>query len=413
VTAIAPIAAGADAGDRRPTARATAVRVSAALATTLLLAAPAANAQTGRAVPDRLRITATRDPTSPADVAIVTAAGTVGRRGDADATTLAVDLYAGTVIVSAIPRGRRCPSSPPAAANGPHTDYDNVYEAHYHETLGILDAFHVARKLRICGYLTAKRRTAAGVRTETVARAVTTVAGTAPEKSSGGGDDLELILGGIMAWVLVIGLVAGLMRFGGWLLDDTPVAPVTRRHNRFHQPGSSATSPHPTARPASPVVPATPTPAAPAAHLAAPQAQPEHSRRRAKPRDVIQDAVDAVADTYRDRLRQVLEQRDGPNWLDALNHRRHISMTLDGKPAPRPYEFLEPRAVLNCLAYDPAGQQLIPAAATTKAKQLSGLVNDAHHPNPHTPLTEADGYRAWQLCIDITDQVPVGDPFDR
>ena len=88
-------------------------------------------------------------------------------------------------------------------------------------------------------------------------------------------------------------------------------------------------------------------------------------------------------------------------------------MTLDGKRAPRPYEFLEPRAVLNCLAYDPAGLQLIPAVATTKARQLSGLVNEAHHPSPHAPLTEADGYRAWQLYTDITGHVPVGDPFDR
>jgi hypothetical protein len=77
-------------------------------------------------------------------------------------------------------------------------------------------------------------------------------------------------------------------------------------------------------------------------------------------------------------------------------------MTLDGKRAPRPYEQLEPRAVLNCLDYDPAGIKLIPAAATTKARQLSGSPNESHHPNPHAPLTEADGYRAWQLYTDIT-----------
>lgn len=88
-------------------------------------------------------------------------------------------------------------------------------------------------------------------------------------------------------------------------------------------------------------------------------------------------------------------------------------MTLDGKHAPRPYEQLEPRAVLNCLAYDPAGLQLIPAAATTKARQPSGLANESHHPSPHAPLTETDGYRAWQLYTDITGHVPAGDPFDR
>jgi hypothetical protein len=141
--------------------------------------------------------------------------------------------------------------------------------------------------------------------------------------------------------------------------------------------------------------------------------QTERPRRRAKPRDVVLDAVDATADTYRDRLQTILEQRDGPAWLDALNHRRHVSVVRDGKSPPRPYEFLEPRAVLNCLAYDPAGLQLIPEAATTKARQLSGLVNEAHHPRPHAPLTEEDGYRAWRLYTDITGHVPAGDPFER
>jgi hypothetical protein len=87
-------------------------------------------------------------------------------------------------------------------------------------------------------------------------------------------------------------------------------------------------------------------------------------------------------------------------------------MTLAGKRAPRPYEFLEPRAVLNCLAYDPAGQQLISAPATTKARQLSGLVNEAHHLSPHAPLTEADGYRALRYT-EIAGHAPAGDPFDR
>jgi hypothetical protein len=132
-------------------------------------------------------------------------------------------------------------------------------------------------------------------------------------------------------------------------------------------------------------------------HRATAQAHADHPLRRAKPRDVIQDAVDAIADTYRDRLQTILEQQDGPGWIDALNHRRHVSMALGGKRAPRPYEFLEPRAVLNCLAYDPVGLQLISAPAATKARQLLGLVNEAHHPRPDAPLTEADGYRAWRL----------------
>ena len=141
--------------------------------------------------------------------------------------------------------------------------------------------------------------------------------------------------------------------------------------------------------------------------------QTERPRRRAKPRDVVLDAVDAVADTYRDRLQNILEHQDGPGWLDAFNHRRAASFIQDGKPAPRPYDSLEPRAVLTCLACDPAGLQLISEPATGKARQLSGLVNDAVHPKPHAPLTEADGYRAWRLYTEITGIVAVGDPFDR
>jgi hypothetical protein len=68
---------------------------------------------------------------------------------------------------------------------------------------------------------------------------------------------------------------------------------------------------------------------------------------------------------------------------------------------------------LNCLAYDPAGLQLIPAAATANAGELSGLVNDARHPRSHAPLNDADGYRAWGLYTGITGHVPAGDPFHR
>ena len=134
--------------------------------------------------------------------------------------------------------------------------------------------------------------------------------------------------------------------------------------------------------------------------------QPERPMRRAKPRDVVLDAADAVADTYRDRLQNILEQQDGLGWLDAVDVRRAASFIRDGKPVPRPYDSLEPRAVLNCLARDPAGLQLIPEAAATKARQLSGLVNDAVHPKPQAPLTEADGYRAWQLYTDIHRPLP-------
>lgn len=379
-------------------------------ALTLLLTGASAHAQTRQPAADQLAITAKPDPVSPADVAVVTATGTVGRRGDADATTLPIDMHAGTVIVTALPRTRRCPRSAPSA-DASHTDYDNVYAASYSETLAISDAFDVARELRLCAYLTAKRLTPAGVRTVTVARATATVTGANREDASAGNDDVGLIFGGILAWILVIGFIAAIGACCRWLFGGSRPAPASR-------PGppqpALATSHHVT--PAQPT--AIPAGAPPPTRLTAlrdvaPRAHAERRRRRAKPRDVVLDAVEAIADTYRDRLQNILEHQDGPDWLDALNARRDASMTRDGRRAPRPYEALEPRAVLTCLAYDPVGLQLISAAATTKAKQLSGLVNEAHHPRPHAPLTEHDGYRAWQLYTDITGHVPVGDPFEH
>lgn len=188
-----------------------------------------------------------------------------------------------------------------------------------------------------------------------------------------------------------------------------------RHARRLRRLWRRSPAPHPAPPAPSYAVPASPPPQS-APRVAPPRPapmQPERPMRRAKPRDVVLDAADAVADTYRDRLQNMLEQQDGLGWLDAVNHRRAASFIRDGKPVPRPYDSLEPRAVLNCLARDPAGLQLIPEAATTKARQLSGLVNDAVHPKPHAPLTEADGYRAWQLYTDITGDVSAGDPFDR
>jgi hypothetical protein len=213
------------------------------------------------------------------------------------------------------------------------------------------------------------------------------------------------ILNQVVGWTVLIEIILGLIKLGKWWIHDTPAArkarrAATLRRLRLRSPAPPPTPPY--AAPASP-----PQQSAPGAAPAPPApVQPAHPRRLAKPRDVVLDAVDAVADTYRDRLQTILEQRDGPAWLDALNRRRRVSMTGDGKSPPRPYEFLEPRAVLNCLAYDPAGLQLIPEAATSKARQLSGLVNDAVHPRPRPPLTEADGYRAWRLSTDITGDRP-------
>jgi len=128
------------------------------------------------------------------------------------------------------------------------------------------------------------------------------------------------------------------------------------------------------------------------------------ARRRANPREVIQNAVDAIADTYRERLQTILEHQDGPSWLAELNLRRRISMTQDGKAPPRDYEWLEPRAVLTCLAYDPAGLQLISASAAKSAKQLSGLINDA--PPPQTPNTAHRSRRLSRLAAIHRHQRP-------
>jgi hypothetical protein len=344
----------------------------------------------------------------------VTASGTVGVRGDADATTLPVDLYAGRLLLTARPRARRCPRSAPTP-DPPRSDSDDVNEARYTETLAIASAFEVARKLRLCGYLTAKRRTPSGVRTVTVARASATLTGPAHQNSSEEPTLGRRILNQVVGWMMLIGIFVGLIKLGKWWIHDTPEARAARRAATLRRLRLRSPAPPPAPPAPSYAVPGSPPPqSAPrTAPMEAAPVQTERPRRRAKPRDVVQDAVEAIADTYRDRLRNVLEQRDGPTWLDALNHRRHVSMTGDGKSPPQAYEFLEPRAVLNCLAYDPAGLQLIPEAAAAKARQLSGLVNEAHHPKPHAPLTEADGYRAWRLYTDITGIVPVGDPFDR
>ena len=384
-------------------------------AVVLLLAFASADAQSTRSGADRLRITPRRDQV-PFDVrADATATGTVAR--PADATTLPSDRYTARLLVTALPRTRHCPRSTPKA-DTPHTDTYNLDEPRFTEVLDIPDATEVARHLRLCGYLTAKRHTTSGVRTVTVARASTTLTAPTPQNRSEEPSWLVRVMAWIITLVLFGWLIVGLIRLVKWWIHDTPAARRARRAataRRLRRLGRSSPSPPPAPPAPSYAVPASPPPQfAPMAPAPQPApVQTERPRRRAKPRDVVLDAVDAVADTYRDRLQNILEHQDGPGWLDAFNHRRAASFIQDGKPVPRPYDSLEPRAVLTCLARDPAGLQLISEPATGKARQLSGLVNDAVHPKPHAPLTEADGYRAWQLYTDIAGIVPVGDPFER
>lgn len=201
----------------RCTTRAAARRARIALAG---VAAPTQAASSG---PDQLHVTAKQDPASPSS-AVVTVTGTVGRSGGADANSAPTDVYAGVVTVMALLPDRRCRRDPPGYFL--YGDAITVTERRFSGELAINDAYLAGRKLRLCGYLTAQRRTASVLRTITVARDSTTVTVAVPDNDSGG-DEVELILGGIMAWIFVIGFVAALMRLGSWLLDDTPSASAT------------------------------------------------------------------------------------------------------------------------------------------------------------------------------------------
>jgi hypothetical protein len=127
----------------------------------------------------------------------------------------------------------------------------------------------------------------------------------------------------------------------------------------------------------------------------------------------IQRAVAATAAVYRDRLQTVLRTQDGEDWLEAFNQRRRADMLSRHQRAPQDYATFEPRAVLNCLAYDPAALQLIDTHAVAAARQLSGLANAAHHPDPDNPLTDEDARRAWHLHTQITDNGAPADARDR
>ena len=142
-------------GRRRPSI--TSARLVAVLV--LLLACASADAQSTRPGDGRLRITPRRDQV-PFDVqADATASGTIAR--PADSTTLPGDRHIARLLVTALPRTRHCRRSTPRA-DTPHTDTYHLYDARFTEVLAVPDACEVARHLRLCGYLTAKRRTTSG-----------------------------------------------------------------------------------------------------------------------------------------------------------------------------------------------------------------------------------------------------------
>jgi hypothetical protein len=385
----------------RRTARCTARCRRPSVAATLLLATVAllpacafALAQSTRAGADRLRIIAKSEQLSLETGAVATVTGTIAR--PAEDTALPLVVYTGRVLLSALPRTRRCARSAPRP-DPPRSTYFYVYETHFSQVLAIPDASEVAHKLRLCGYLTARRRTPFGVRTVTVARASTTVTGPVEQKSSEEPPLGVRVVASIIAWALVI---VGLIKLVRWWIHDTPAARAARRAATWRRLRLRS---------------AVPPPAVPHATTSADasDADPGYEfvqrRRGEEVAFAIQRAVGTTADVYRDRLRRILEHQDGPDWLDAFNARRRADMLARGQGLPAAYASLEPRAVLTCLAYDPAGLQLLGEDAVAGARQLCGLANAAHHLDPDKPLTDADYQRAWRLYSQITGYAP---PFD-
>ena len=355
---------------------------------------------------DRLHITLEHDRPAYAnqDDVIVAVTGYLGRRGDAADSQPAADQHFGTVIVSALPNGRKCPSSAPNY-KAPYTASSIVDEARFFRETLVPDALKRSQRPVLCAYLTAVRRTIGHVRTRTVARASVQTPAPTPTIQDFG-QVTAVILGGL----LITAIIAVLR-----LADRSSAL----SNARARQPASAAGE-HPHAREQRPQ---TTAPAQRTTVAGAPPPAPRRPASNASPHDalglrrqeavpyVIQRAVKATADAYRDRLQAILESQDGPGWLDAFNERRRSDMLANGRRTPEPYASLEPRAVLNCLAYEPAARQLIATTAIAKAKQLSGLALAAHHPDPNVPLTEADGYRAWDLYTDITGHPPPPDVF--
>jgi hypothetical protein len=346
---------------------------------------------------DRVRITVARQPNSPDDDALVTATGYVGRVGQSPFAD-AADQHVGTVIVTAITPPARCPKAPPSEY-APDTNSASVGTAHYSVDVTITNAFEVSRNPRLCAYLTAARRVLGTVRTRTVARNQTRIGSAKSHdatSSSTGVSDTDKRIARVIAWILV-GLVAAgivmLIRRAG----RSATAAVAKR---------SAVSLGDTP-------PGSDTPSSSDTSDSLPAYDFVQRRRDEEVGFAIQRAVGATADVHRYRLRVILEHQDGPEWLDAFNRRRTGAMLAAGRRPPEQYAVFEPRAVINCLAYDPAALQVIGLDAVQAARRLSGLANAAHHPDPDNPLTNADYQRAWRLYTEITGYAAPFDPYAR
>lgn len=213
---------------------------------------------------------------------------------------------------------------------------------------------------------------------------------------AGASGDVDEIIGGILAWVFVGLLIAGIAALVHFARRDPPASGRRRRA----APGRGLRH--------------VADDRGPAQSEAGDDGLGYEFVQRRRDEDVcfaILRAVGATADVYRNHLRLFLERQDGPDWLNALNGRRRADMLAKGLGPPAAYASFEPRAVLNCLAYDPAGLQLVDFAAVDAARKLCGLANAAHHPDPDKPLTASDYQRAWQLYTQITGYAAPFDPY--
>ncbi len=343
---------------------------------------------------DRVRITFTRQPNSPGADALVTATGYVGRAGQSPFAD-AADQHVGTVIVKAIAPPARCPRSPPRE-HAPHSNLESVGTARFSVDMTITNAFEVARNPLLCAYLTADRRVLSTVRPRVVAHEQVRTASAKGHKTTGDRSadlsDTEKAIARVIAWILVGLLAAGIVL-------------LIRRARRSNASARSTGSVDPSS-------PASDTPSSDARD-SVPAYEFVQRRRDEEVGFAIQRAVGATADVYRTRLRVILEHQDGPDWLDALNRRRASAIVASGRRPPEKYAVFEPRAVINCLAYDPAALQLVGLDAVHAARRLSGLANAAHHPDPDNPLTNADYQRAWRLYTEITGYAAPFDPYAR
>lgn len=364
---------------------------------------------------DRFQISAVREQGFETDNLLVTATGYVGRTGDITVPP-GPEQHVGELIATVVPSGRRCPQRAPDP-HGPGAASSRIYDrARFSVQLTLYDAFERTQRPRLCAYLAAPRRVFADVLARTVARASIPVSADAAPPPPGAQPNADQLVGAAVFLVLVIAVCLAVAAAVRTIRTPAPSRAPTGDSSatRRQDPARTAV---PVGAPPAPALPPTaaepqPTPQ-PTGGDATLLADAERRRRRALAPYVIQAALQATADLYRDRLQAILEHQDGPDWLDAFNERRRHSMVDAGRREPEPYRSFEARAVVSCLAYDDAaGLQLVPAHVAAKARQLSGLAIAAHHPDTDDPLTEQDAVRAWQLFTEITGSRAPGDPFD-